>query len=290
VLRHECARAALAVPSWSVLDTRLLAELAAPTLAGFSLENLAAWLQIDTAGRHRALPDAVLAGQVFLALLPHLKERGIRTVVEAQAACAGLTRALDQYHRAGWTDPGRDLEDADRLGVERRLDSYPYRHQVRELMSRPPAFAKADKSLRDALVAMIDARISSLFIGEADAAAAAIGIVTERDILRAIRASGAAALEVPVAAIATRSLVCVSEDAFIYRAIVRMRRFGIRHLAVVADDERISGALSARDLLRLRADTAIVLGDDIDPAPDIPALARAWAKVPTMAASLVARR
>jgi DNA polymerase-3 subunit epsilon/CBS domain-containing protein len=49
----------------------------------------------------------------------------------------------------------------------------------------------------------------------------------------------------------------------------------------------VCGALSARDLLRLRADAAIVLGDDIDEAPDVAALARAWAKVPAMAASLL---
>src|SRR4051794_34553509 len=59
-------------------------------------------------------------------------------------------------------------------------------------------------------------------------------------------------------------------------------------LAAAAEDGRITGALSARDLLRLRADAAVVLGDDIDEARDVPALARAWAKVPAMAESLLA--
>ena len=44
VMKRECALAGLPLPAWPILDTRLLAELAAPTLAGFSLDSLAAWL------------------------------------------------------------------------------------------------------------------------------------------------------------------------------------------------------------------------------------------------------
>src|SRR5688572_28928444 len=44
---------------------------------------------------------------------------------------------------------------------------------------------------------------------------------------------------------------------------------------------------SARDLLRLRVDAAILLGDNIDAAADVAALARAWGKVPAMAAGLL---
>jgi len=194
---------------------------------------------------------------------------------------------MEDYHTAGWVEPGVDRPDADRLGVERRLDSYPYRHRVRDLMSSPPAFAAEDASVRDALAAMIDARIGSLFVGDACAPASALGIVTERDVLRALRQRGAATLDERVAAIATRPIVTVPDDAFLYRAIGRMRRFGIRHIAAVGEDGQLRGAVSARDLLGSRADSAIVLGDDIDQAADVPALARAWAKVPAMAASLV---
>jgi DNA polymerase-3 subunit epsilon/CBS domain-containing protein len=80
----------------------------------------------------------------------------------------------------------------------------------------------------------------------------------------------------------------VPADSFVYRALGRMRRFDIRHLAAVDEGGAIVGALSARDLLRLRTDAAVALGDDLDEAKDIAALARAWAKVPAMAASLFA--
>jgi DNA polymerase-3 subunit epsilon/CBS domain-containing protein len=50
----------------------------------------------------------------------------------------------------------------------------------------------------------------------------------------------------------------------------------------------VVGVLSARDLLRLRAEGAVSLGDEIDMAGQASELARAWAKLPLVAAGLVA--
>jgi CBS domain-containing protein len=67
-----------------------------------------------------------------------------------------------------------------------------------------------------------------------------------------------------------------------------MARLNIRHLAVIEETTgRVAGALTQRDLLRLRAGAAVVLGDDVDEAADVPALGRAWAKLPAMAKALV---
>ena len=245
VLKRKSKLAGVPMPAWPVVDTRLLAEIAAPNLAGFSLDGLAAWLDVPVEHRHQALGDAITTAHVFLELVPHLRERGIRTVAEAEAACATLTRVLDDYHRAGWIEPGADLPEADRHGPERRLDSYPYRHQIRDVMTAPPVFVSENAPAADALSTMIDRQISSLYVGAADSPAAALGIVTERDLLRAVRQRGPVALAEPVAAVASRPLVTVPEDAFVYRAIGRMRRFNIRHLAAVDERERVSGALSA---------------------------------------------
>ena len=287
LLKQECERSGVPFAPWPTLDARFLAEIAAPTLASFSVDALAAWLGIPAGGRHRAAGDARITAEVFLGLAPKLRASGIRTFGEASRACSRLTRVLDHHHRAGWVEPTADLIEADRHEVERRLDSYPYRHRVRDVMTRPPSFAREGETVRAALARMVDSRISSLVIGSPEAPAASAGIITERDILTAIRERGPATLDEPVEALATRPLITVSANAFVYRAIGRMRRFQIRHLAAVAEDGRTIGVLSARDLLRLRADAAIVLGDDIDEAADVPALARAWAKVPAMAASLL---
>jgi DNA polymerase-3 subunit epsilon/CBS domain-containing protein len=79
----------------------------------------------------------------------------------------------------------------------------------------------------------------------------------------------------------------VPADAFVYRAIGRMSRLKVRHLGAVDDNGVVVGAVSARDLLRLRAGEAVSLGDEIDQADDANALAVAWAKLPQVAASLL---
>ena len=54
VLKRECGLAGLPWSRPRTLDTRLLAQIAAPELAGYTLEKLADWLGIDVIGRHSA--------------------------------------------------------------------------------------------------------------------------------------------------------------------------------------------------------------------------------------------
>ncbi|MGA7487430.1 MAG: 3'-5' exonuclease, partial [Xanthobacteraceae bacterium] len=55
VLKRECERAGLTWALPRTLDTRLLAEMAAPDLADYSLDAVAAWLEINVRDRHSAL-------------------------------------------------------------------------------------------------------------------------------------------------------------------------------------------------------------------------------------------
>ncbi|TIU03027.1 MAG: CBS domain-containing protein, partial [Mesorhizobium sp.] len=87
------------------------------------------------------------------------------------------------------------------------------------------------------------------------------GIVTERDLLRRISSDAERAFDMPVASIATRPLISIRAAAFAYRAIGRMDRLKVRHLAVRDDGGMLVGVLSSRDLLRLRAAAAIDLDD-----------------------------
>jgi DNA polymerase-3 subunit epsilon/CBS domain-containing protein len=68
--------------------------------------------------------------------------------------------------------------------------------------------------------------------------------------------------------------------------MARMNHLKIRHLGVTGEHGGVIGALSARDLLRLRFQELIALGDQIEEAADVPALAAAWAKMPQIAAGL----
>ncbi|MBT6116758.1 MAG: CBS domain-containing protein [Rhodospirillaceae bacterium] len=230
--------------------------------------------------------DAEATARVFAALVPRLREAGIRTLAEARAAC----RRIDgrEAMAAGRPETARGME-AHRLEATagERIDSYPYRHRVEEVMSTPPVRLPAGKTLREAVDALIEKGVSSVFVdmpdGPAGTRGGATGIVTERDVLRCLQAKGQAALDTPLAEIASAPVHAIRRDAFVYRAIGRMERLGIRHLAIVNDAREIVGAVTTRNLLRHRMTTAMVLGDEIGTGADETELAAAWAKVPAMA-------
>src|SRR5690606_38417233 len=70
----------------AVLDTLLLAAVVHPDQASHGLEEIALRLDIVVAKRHDALADALLTAEIFLRLLPLLRELGINTLGEARAA------------------------------------------------------------------------------------------------------------------------------------------------------------------------------------------------------------
>jgi CBS domain-containing protein len=291
VLKSECERAGVPWVAPRTLDTRLLAEVAEPHLGGYTLEHLASWLGVAIDDRHSAVADATVSGKIFLALLPKLREGNIRTLAEAEQACLALTAVLEDQDRAGWgqavTAPYAPPERA-----LARIDPYPYRHRIADVMSAPPKFVAADVSLADALQRMAREKVSSLLVAPVGSSArlraSNTAIVTERDVLRALSGQGAAALTRPVARFANKPLIAVPAAAFVYLALARMSRLKVRHLGVEDENGEICGVVTSRDLLRLRAQEASMLGDALDLADDAPTLAAAWARLPRAVSALVA--
>jgi DNA polymerase-3 subunit epsilon/CBS domain-containing protein len=287
LLKRECERAGLAPISAPALDVRVLAQLVSAQLSSYSLEGLAAWLNVPVGERHRARGDAETAGRVFLALVPRLREAGIRTFGEAQARCKRVTDAMAGAQPAEWditAPPGADTPEASMA----RLDSYPYRHQIREVMNPSPVVMPPETTLKEALALIAARKLSSVLVGADLSDASAVGIVTERDVMRVLAEHGADAFAMPIGRFASKPLATVPDDALIYRAIGRMANRNIRHLAAVGPDDAITGVVTTRDLLKLRASSAIALGDEIDLAGSVPALAAAWARLPAMARALSA--
>jgi CBS domain-containing protein len=167
------------------------------------------------------------------------------------------------------------------------IDSFPYRHRVGELMSAPAVIVDGQTTLDDALRMLTTRKVSSLLVGSGTAARD-LGIFTERDVLRAIEAHGADALARSLISLASRPLHAVHADDFAYRAIGRMDRLGLRHLAVTDAAGNVVGMVTTRNLLRHRASRAMVLGDGIDRATTVGELREAWGRLALMAGSLVA--
>lgn len=287
VLKREHERAGMLWDSPRALDLRDLVGLLGTALPDHSIETLANWLGVGISDRHRALGDAKAAAEIYLALLPRLNERGIQTLAEAEAACRSLVHGASiggkvRGHEVVRPTPaGRHM-----IGAMAGIDSYPYRRRVGEVMSRP-LFVSSGASLRDVLELIIAHRISSVFV-EPGSYASGPGIITERDLLQAIDKAPETALGGMAGDIARRPLASVPENAFVYRAIGRMNRLGFRHLGVVDSSGAVVGALSARRLLRQRAEEAMWLGDALEIAASPAELGAVWGELTLVARGLVA--
>lgn len=286
VLKAEHDRRGLRWTAPRSLDTRHLAQLVAPALPDPSLDTVAAWLGVAVHDRHRALGDARAAGEIFQALLPRLRDKGIVTLGQAERASLTLVSRLTEEASAGWHAAAETGNTANSTPLLARIDSYLYRHRVGDVMQVPPVVLDPAVSLRQALATMMRRRISSVFLPP-DCADGVHGILTERDILRAINAY-AGALDAPASHHATWPLVTVSAEEFLYRAATVMASANFRHLGVLDREGRLVGALSARDLLRQRAGEAAALGDSIERAGSAPELGRIWSGLTTVACALTA--
>jgi DNA polymerase-3 subunit epsilon len=80
-----------------VLDTLLLSAVVHPSLEDHRLEAIAERLGIRVIGRHTALGDALLTGEILLKLLPLLAERGIATLKQALEASQRTYHARLRY-------------------------------------------------------------------------------------------------------------------------------------------------------------------------------------------------
>ncbi len=170
-------------------------------------------------------------------------------------------------------------------GVE-RLDSFPYRYRVRSIMGTPPRFVASGASVQEAAERMRALKIGALLV-EGDQPGLAAGIVTERDVLNAIARDGAKALALKSSDIMSAPVAAVPENALLYVAMGRMERLGFRHLAAVDGAGRITGVVSSRALLKLRAGKALALGDAVATASGAAALKSVQDALPALAAGLL---
>jgi CBS domain-containing protein len=163
-----------------------------------------------------------------------------------------------------------------------RLDSFPYRHRVSELMTTPVTTIDAARPIVEAAILMTGQGISSVII--LDDFGKLHGILTEHDVLGLV--AGRSSLAEPVSAAMTTPVHAIEADAPVYRALARMARLGVRHLPVVDSDDRPIGMLTSGALLKQRASLALTLGDEIAHAASGPALRAMHDKLPALVNAL----
>ncbi|MBN8999034.1 MAG: CBS domain-containing protein [Rhizobiales bacterium] len=83
-----------------------------------------------------------------------------------------------------------------------------------------------------------------------------LGIVSERDIVRALARFGPSGLDGPVSSIMTARVVTCGETDTINQVMERMTEGRFRHLPVV-DDGRLAGIISIGDVVKARIEQVV---------------------------------
>ncbi len=105
-------------------------------------------------------------------------------------------------------------------------------------------------SVADAIALLAERRIGAVPVMEGDQVR---GIFSERDVVHALAAQGAAALAVPVGDVMTAPVMTVGADGAVMAALSLMTQRRVRHLPVV-EDEHMVGFISIGDLVKYRID------------------------------------
>lgn len=283
VLKAEHGRHDLVWHPPRTVDVAHAVRVLNPPLPNHSLDVVANWLGLKIEGRHRAVADARATAEVFLCLVPLLRENGIETLAQLERKVREMSEAISEEGRHGWVEPAaRGLADEGRMAFLARLDSFPYRHRVKDVMQLPQMIDVRSR-LSEALHLMVELRVCSLFISKDGKPA---GIVTDRDVLRILRDKGEQAMRGDLSFAAKDSLVSVAPDDFIYRALLKMSQEDIRRLAVIDRDKELVGAVTARNLLKIRSEETIMLGERIDDAQSVDELGRVWGELATVVNTL----
>jgi CBS domain-containing protein len=95
-------------------------------------------------------------------------------------------------------------------------------------------------------------RIGALVV--LDAGGHLVGILSERDIVRAMAESGSAVLRLPVAQVMTRNVSTCDIDDSISSVMDRMTKGRFRHMPVL-DKGRLAGLVSIGDVLKRHIET-----------------------------------
>ncbi|WP_426036894.1 CBS domain-containing protein [Brevundimonas sp. DC300-4] len=103
-----------------------------------------------------------------------------------------------------------------------------------------------DISVSDACVELDSRRVGALIVCDGDRV---VGVISERDVVKAVAADGAAGLARPVSAYMTRDVVFAEPGETVAILMGRMTDRRIRHLPVLKDN-RLSGVISIGDVVK----------------------------------------
>ena len=117
-----------------------------------------------------------------------------------------------------------------------------------------------DATLAEVAAELTARRVGAVMIMEGNDHLA--GILSERDLVRAIASRGAAALSAAASSVMTQTVQTCTIDDLIEDVMERMTASRFRHMPVV-DEGRVIGIISIGDVVKLRIEEAVRERDDM---------------------------
>ncbi len=108
--------------------------------------------------------------------------------------------------------------------------------------------ASPDTPMEEVVRTLVDNRIGALVILENDSL---VGIISERDIVRALSSHGAAIMQEPASKHMTRNVITCTEQDTVHHLKEEMTEHRFRHIPVV-EDGKLVGIVSIGDVVKLR--------------------------------------
>ncbi|QRM31144.1 CBS domain-containing protein [Microvirga sp. VF16] len=122
-------------------------------------------------------------------------------------------------------------------------------NRILSLKGRDVATIEPGRSLSEAARILAERRIGALLI--VDGHRPVTGIISERDIVRAVATQGAKALDEPVSRFMTEKVVTCTGETSINDVMELMTQQKFRHIPVV-ESGRLTGIVSIGDVVKLR--------------------------------------
>ncbi len=128
---------------------------------------------------------------------------------------------------------------------------------VANIVTRPLITIPSGRSMLDAAKLMVENNIGLLVICDAKDKTKLAGVISERDIIKAIASGGK--LSAPVDEVSTKQVITVKASSEVAEAAKAMNKHRIRHVVVVDGQEKLMGVVSMRDLVGERATLTAIL-------------------------------
>ena len=131
---------------------------------------------------------------------------------------------------------------------------------ISEICNREVVYAQRDNSTLEAAQLMRQHHVGDLVVvDENKGIKVPVGIITDRDLVVEIVATGLDPTAITVGDVMRPELAVVKEDAGLYESIQYMRSIGVRRLPVVNANGGLVGILTLDDMLELLAEEMTTL-------------------------------